>query len=207
MKSLLLIGGGGHCHACIDVIESEKKHRIAGIVLPTRGDHEDVMGYPVIGGDEDLPALLAQTPNAIVTVGQIKSAVVREKLFEFLKTHGAHLPIIQSPSSYCSKHAVIGEGTILMHGSLVNAGARVGANCIINSQALIEHDVEIADHCHVSTGAQVNGSVLIGRGTFVGSGSILKEGVTIGAGVVIGAGQLILNDVPDGITIKAKYVK
>ncbi len=206
MKPLLLIGGGGHCHACIDVIESEQKHRIAGIVLPTRGDHADVMGYPIIGADEDLPALLTKTPKAIVTVGQIKSAAVREKLFELLKTHGADLPIIQSPFSYCSKHALIGEGTILMHGSLVNAGAQVGANCIINSQALIEHDVEIADHCHISTGAKVNGSVRIGKGTFVGSGSIVKEGVKIGAAVVVGTGQLILNDVPDGMTINAKHV-
>lgn len=200
------MGGGGHCRACIDVIEREQKHNIAGIVLSTRGDHADVIGYPVIGADEDLPALLEKTPNAIVTVGQIKSAAVRIKLFELLKTHRSHLPIIQSPSSYCSKHAVIGEGTILMHGSLVNAGVQVGANCIINSQALIEHDVEIADHCHISTGAKVNGSVRIGKGSFIGSGSIVKEGVKIGAGVVIGAAQLILKDVPDGVTIKAKYV-
>ena len=207
MKPLLLIGGGGHCHACIDVIESEEKYRIAGVVLPIRGDHADVTGYPVIGADEDLPALLKKTPNAIVTVGQIKSAAVRIKLFELLNTHGANLPIIQSPSSYCSKHAVIGEGTILMHGSLVSAGAKVGANCIINSQALIEHNVEIADHCHISTGTKVNGSVRIGKGTFIGSGSIIKEGVKIGAGVVIGAGQLILKDVPDGTTFKAQSVK
>ena len=206
MKPLLLIGGGGHCHACIDVIESDQKYRIAGIVLPTRGNHADVIGYPVTGADDDLAELLKQTPYAIVTVGQIKSAAIRIKLFELLKTHGTHLPIIQSPSSYCSKHAVIGEGTILMHGSLVNAGAQVGANCIINSQALIEHNVEIADHCHISTGAKVNGSVRIGKGTFLGSGSIVKEGVTLGAGVVIGAGQLILKDVPDGMTIKAQYV-
>ena len=206
MKPLILLGGGEHCRACIDVIESEKKNRVAGIVLPTRDNHSDVMGYPVVGGDDDLPALLKQTPNAIVTVGQIKSAAIRVKLFELLKTHGAHLPIIQSSSSYRSKHSVIGEGSILMHGSLVNAGAQLGANCIINSQALIEHDVEIADHCHISTGAKVNGGVRIGKGTFIGSGAILKEGVTLGAGVVIGAGQLILKDVPDGMTIKAKHV-
>jgi sugar O-acyltransferase (sialic acid O-acetyltransferase NeuD family) len=206
MKPLLLIGGGGHSHACIDVIESEQKYRIAGIVLPTRGDHAHVLGYPIIGSDDDLMALLAHTANAIVTVGQIKSAVIRVKLFELLKTYGANLPIIQSPFSYCSKHAVIGEGTILMHGSLVNAGAQVGANCIINSQVLIEHDVEIAEHCHISTGAKVNGSVRIGKGTFVGSGSILKEGVSLGEKVVIGAGQLILKDVPDGMTIKARHV-
>lgn len=52
----------------------------------------------------------------------------------------------------------------------------------------------------------MNGSVRIGKGTFFGSGSIVDEGVRIGAGVVIGAGQLILNDVPDGMTFKAKHV-
>jgi len=32
MKSLLLIGGGGHCRSCIDFIEEEGKYQIAGIV-------------------------------------------------------------------------------------------------------------------------------------------------------------------------------
>ena len=203
---MLLLGGGGHCHACIDVIESEKKYRIAGIVMPTKGDNADVMGYSVIGEDENLPTLLEQIPNAIVAIGQIKSATIRVKLFELLKYHDAHLPVIHSPTSYWSKHASIGEGTILMHGSLVNARVQVGVNCIINSQALIEHDAEIADHCHISTGAKVNGGVRIGRRTFIGSGSILKEGITLGSDVVIGAGQMISGDVPDGVTIKAKYV-
>ena len=206
MKPLLLIGGGGHCHSCIDVIESGQRYRIEGIVLPTIGDHVDVMGYQVIGVDQDLPALLAHTPNAIVTVGQIKSAAIRVKLFDLLRSYGAYLPIIQSPLSYCSKHAGIGEGTILMHGSIGNAGAKVGANCIINTQSLIEHDFEIADNCHISTGAKVNGGVRIGKGAFIGSGVILKEGVTIGAAAVIGAGQLILSDVSDGMTIRAKHV-
>lgn len=205
MNPLLLVGGGGHCHACIDVIETEHQYRIAGVVLATRGDHPDVMRHPVIGADDDLPMLLRQIPNAIVTVGQIKSAAIRRELFELLKDLGANLSIIQSPNSYCSRHAVLGEGTILMHRSLVNSGARVGANCIINSQALIEHDVEIADHCHISTGVKVNGSVRIGEGTFIGSGSIIKESVTVGAGVVIGAGQLILEDVPDGMRVQAKH--
>lgn len=206
MKPLLLLGGGGHCHACIDVIESEKKYRIAGVVLPTKDERADVMSYSVIGTDKDLPVLLEQVRNAIITVGQIKSAEVRIKLFELLKKHGASLPVIQSPSSYCSRHSTLGEGTIQMHGSLVNARAQVGVNCIINSLALIEHDVEIGGHCHVSTGVKVNGGVRIGSGTFIGSGSILKEGVTVGDGVVIGAGQVILHDVPDGVVFKARHV-
>ena len=31
-KSIVLIGGGGHCKACIDVIEVEGKYNIIGII-------------------------------------------------------------------------------------------------------------------------------------------------------------------------------
>lgn len=206
MSPLLLIGAGGHCRACIDVIESTNNFEIAGIVGCSLEINGHVMGYSVLGTDEVIPALLEKTPNAIITVGQIQSAAIRIKLFTLLRRHGAHMPVIQSSLAYCSKYSVIGDGTILMHGSLVNARSNVGENCIINSQALIEHDAEISDHCHISTGARVNGGVRIGRGSFIGSGSVLKEGVTLGDGVIIGAGQMIMRDVAGGTTISAKNV-
>ena len=32
MKKIILIGGGGHCRSCIDVIESTKMFKIIGII-------------------------------------------------------------------------------------------------------------------------------------------------------------------------------
>ena len=85
-------------------------------------------------------------------MGQIKGPQIRVRLFDLLKQLGAELPVIISPRAYCSKHTVLGEGLIVMHGATVNASVRIGNNCIINSQALVEHDVQIDDHCHISTG-------------------------------------------------------
>lgn len=201
---LLLLGGGGHCRACIDVIESTESYRIHGIVQPAVDGLGSVLGYPILGTDEDLATLLKQTPQALITVGQIKSAQTRLRLFDRLKTLGAELPVIKSPQAYCSRHASVGEGSILMHGSLVNAKAQIGANCIINSQALIEHDAMVADHCHISTGARVNGGVRIGEGSFIGSGAILKEGIEIGPGAIIGAGQLVMTHVPAGTIVRGR---
>ncbi|XDZ70397.1 NeuD/PglB/VioB family sugar acetyltransferase [Alphaproteobacteria bacterium LSUCC0744] len=202
MKSLLLIGGGGHCRSCIDVIEAEGRYQIRGIVQPVSKEIEAIFGYPVVGSDESLPFLLEETAQALVTVGQIRSPEIRMRLFELLKQSGGKSPRIVSPLAYCSKYAEMDEGTIVMHGAIVNAGAGIGANCIVNTLALIEHDVYVADHCHVSTGARVNGGVTIGKGSFIGSGAILKEGIVIGENVIIGAGQVILGDVPSGVVIK-----
>ena len=202
MKNILLFGGGGHCHACIDVIETENRFVIAGVVAHSIYTVQAVLGYSILGSDDQLPTLLKKTKNALVAVGQIKSPNTRIRLYDLLKSCGAELPIIKSPNGYCSSHATVGEGSILMHGSLINARAVIGANCIINSQALIEHDVVVSDHCHISTGARVNGGVRIGSGSFIGSGVVVKEGVEIGDHAVIAAGQIVLKDIPSGAILK-----
>lgn len=201
MKSLLLVGGGGHCHSCIDVIEATKIYHIEGVIQP-KVTSQLVLGYPVIGSDDDLPRLLKGSKSALITVGQIKNPEIRIRLFDHLKQLGAELAVVISPRAHLSKYSVVGEGSIIMHGAVVNAGARVGNNCIVNSQALVEHDVEINDHCHISTGARVNGNVAVGRGSFVGSGAVIKEGIRVGENVIIGAGQIVLQDVPNGTVMK-----
>lgn len=202
MKPLMLVGGGGHCHSCVDVIEATEIYRIVGVVQP-RVSSELILGYPIIGADDDLPQLLLKaTKSALITAGQIKTPETRIRLFDLLKQLGAELLVIISPRAYCSEHAVVGEGSIIMHGAIVNAAARIGNNCIVNSQALVEHDVKIDDHCHISTGARVNGNVTISKGSFVGSGAVIKEGIKLGENVIIGAGQVVLRDVPSGTVVK-----
>lgn len=198
MKNIILIGGGGHCRACIDVIEQEGNFIINGIVDSQTLIRSNNCGYKVIGTDADLPSLLSVSNSALIAVGQIKSVERRKYLFNLAQTVGFNLPSIVSPIAYCSPHAVVNEGTILMHGCIINTNAQVGRNCIINSMALVEHDVTIEDHSHIATGAKINGGVTIREGSFIGSGAVIKEGVHIGAGVVVGAGLTIIKDVPDG---------
>ena len=207
MKSLLLVGGGGHCRSCIDVIEAEGKCQIAGIVEKPGGARSQVMGYTVLGEDEDLPKLLECHPCALVTVGQIKSANQRVKLYAALKEMGARIPSVVSPRAYISKHAGVQEGVIVMHDAILNAGASVGANCIINTQALIEHDVVVGPHCHISTGVKVNGGVFIGAGSFVGSGAVIHHGVRIGEECIIAAGSVVHKNLqPKKIHLKTDII-
>ena len=198
MKSLLLVGGGGHCRACIDVIEAEGKYKIVGTVERDGESGSPVLGYEVLGNDDNLPELLKKYPIALITVGQIKSADLRVKLFSSLKEMGTKMPTVLSPYAYISKHTTLHEGTIVMHGAIINAGSSIGGNCIINTQALIEHDVVVESHSHVSTGAIVNGGAFIGKESFVGSGTVIHEGVQIGEKCVIAAGSVVRKNLPTG---------
>ena len=176
---IILIGGGGHCRSVIDVIELENKYKIAGIVDKKELIGQDVLGYKVIGCDDDLAELFKRYKLAIVTVGQIQSNTLRVKLFTLLKDIGYNLPTIISPLAYISKHATIKEGSVIMHHALVNANAKVGRNCIINTKALIEHDAVVEDNSHISTGAIINGGVVVKESSFVGSNATSKEYIEI----------------------------
>ena len=67
---IILIGAGGHCRSCIDVLEQEKRFIVAGIVeKPGANTSVKVFGYPVLGTDDDLSALRKNYQYALVTVG------------------------------------------------------------------------------------------------------------------------------------------
>lgn len=191
MKQLLLIGAGGHCKACIDVIEQIGEWQIAGIIDRKDSGVTEVLGYSVIGSDENLPELRKQYDYAFLTIGQIRSAELKVKLFDQLKALGFKQPGLVSPLAYVSKHATIGEGTIIMHYAMVNAAAKVGDNCIINSKALIEHEAVIENHCHTSTGATINGGVVVGEQSFIGSHATTKQTITIPPKSFIKAGSVV----------------
>ena len=199
---LLLLGAGGHARACIDVIESEDRYSIIGLIGLPAEVGQPVLGYKVIGTDADLVELKKQCDYAIVAQGQICSPEMRIKSFNLLMALGYRLPRVFSKTAYVSPSAEVGEGTIVMHGAIINAVAKVGLNCIINSGSVIEHDVAVGDHSHISTGAILNGSVKIKEGTFIGSNSVLKNGIKVGANCVIGMGLSIKRDVSDQTTLK-----
>lgn len=201
---ILLVGGGGHCRAVIDVLELSNT-RIAGIVHGQDSVLEQVLGYPSLGRDSDLPELRKKFSRALVTVGQIKTSRIRQTIFTMLQQDAFELPVVISPLAYVSRHAAIGLGSVVMHQAMVSAGVSIGENCIINSKSLIEHDCTIASHCHIAVGAILCGGVTIGEGSFVGAGSILKQEVHIGNNVVIGCGVIVHANVPDNMTIRGRH--
>jgi sugar O-acyltransferase (sialic acid O-acetyltransferase NeuD family) len=198
VTAIVLVGAGGHAAACIDVIEAEGRFEVAGLIGTAAETGRRVLGYPVLGVDDELPRLVAGRPAALVAVGQIATAEPRIRLFERLERLGCELPVIVSPRAHVSRHARLGAGTIVMHGAIVNAGALVGRNCIINSQALVEHDAVIGDHCHIATAAVINGAVRIGAATFIGSNATVRQGVNVGERCIIGMGELLLTDCASG---------
>jgi len=194
-EPIILIGGGGHCISCIDVIESTGKFEIIGILDQPDKNGVKVLGYPIIGSDEDIPELVKSCSNFHITVGQIKSSAIRRNIYKKVKEAGGVLPAITSPYSHVSEHAIIGEGSIIMHQAFVNAMAAVGRCCIINSKALIEHESRIGNFCHISTASCINGQVTIGNNSFIGSNTVIGNNLSIAENTIVAAGSQVLKNI------------
>ena len=188
MKDIYLVGAGGHCRACIDVIEATGQYRIAGLFDSQVPAGEKVLGYTVLGGDDQFAKYVGKG-EFLVTVGQIKTAEIRRKIHDQLIALGAKFATVVSPRAHVSRHAKVGAGTIIMHDVLVQAAAHVGAYCIVNDKALIEHDGFVGDLCHVATGAIVNGGSRVEAGSFIGSNAVLQQNCLVPANSVVGAGS------------------
>ena len=202
MNSIILLGSGGHCKSCIEVIEKNNEYEIKGIIEKSYSSKKEFMGYKILGNDKQLEDCFKEKDYGLVCVGQIKTPDVRIELFNLLKKKGFNIAIVKSSNSIISNHSKIGIGTIIMHNSVINAGSKIGANCIINTNSIVEHDVIVKDHSHISTGVILNGGVEIGKGSFVGSGTIIKEGIKIGDKVLVSAGEVILKDIPSNTMYK-----
>ena len=196
IPQIILIGAGGHGRACIDVIEQEGRYAIAGLVDRRGAEAESgTLGYPVLGTEDDLAELRSRYDHALLTVGGIYSAALRDRvrLFARLRELDFTLPVVVSPLAYCSPHAHVGEGTILMHRAVVNLGAHIGVNCIINTASLLEHDVQVGDHTHIAPMGALNGKACVGSRSFVGSNATVMNEVVLPDDSFVRAGQLVIS--------------
>jgi sugar O-acyltransferase (sialic acid O-acetyltransferase NeuD family) len=186
---IILVGGGGHCKSVIDAAESSG-YNISGILDIPENVGKFICGIKIIGTDDKIAEYIDRA-LFIVTVGYINDNSLRLKLFDKIKLLGGLFATVIASTAYVSKHAFIGEGTVILHRSCINASAKVGVNCIINTFANIEHDVQINDHTHISTGVMINGNCVIGKEVFVGSHSTVKQGIHITDKVLIGASSFV----------------
>ena len=195
MKPLILIGGGGHCKSVIEAAESAG-YRILGVFDLFENLGRKILSTTVIGTDDDIPRFVDKA-EFVVTVGFIKDPSIRIKIYNKIKDAGGNLATVIASTAHVSQYASIGEGTVVLHHALVNAGANVGKNVILNSSSVIEHDAVIGDHSHISTGAMVNGECRVGERCFIGSQSVLANCICVGDDIILGAGSFVRKTITD----------
>tara|TARA_R100001463_G_scaffold122126_1_gene178524 strand:+ start:2035 stop:2586 length:552 start_codon:yes stop_codon:yes gene_type:complete len=108
--------------------------------------------------------------------------------------------IIIHESAIINGNSTIGEGSQILHGSIIQADTKIGKHCIVNTAASIDHDCILGDFSFVGPNATLCGGVEIGEGTFIGAGAVIIPHIKIGKNCMIGAGAVVTKNIPDNVT-------
>lgn len=196
----VILGAGGHARVVLDALIAQSRwQRFVFLDRDPALRGRQVSGVPVVGNDDDLAQAGGNGfTHFIVGVGGIGDNAPRLKLYEKGLAAGLEPATAVHPAACLVASCVIGDGTAVLAGVVVNPDAMVGRNVVLNTGCIVEHDCRIGDHVQVSPGAIVLGGVSVGRLAYIGAGAVLIQGVRIGEGAVVGAGAVVLADVPDG---------
>lgn len=201
-EPLLIFGASGHAKVVIDLVEKSDTHFVKWLADDNAAlQGSGVYGYLVLGGREALlgASELLSGRSVVVAIGNNR---IRAEIATWLSARGATLcQALIHPSAQIARGAVIGVGSVVMAGAIINSDARIGQNVIINTGALIDHDCIIGDSVHVAPGVTLCGGINIGDQCVIGAGSVICPNLSIGKNVMVGAGSTVLTNVPDGMTV------
>lgn len=181
---MYLYGASGHAKVIIDILKANEVD-VDGLI-DDNPEINDLLGYPVFHGIENLFPL-------IISIGNNN---IRRKIAEKLR---GEFGIAIHPSALLSPYASVGEGSVIMQGTILQSCVQVGRHCIINTGTSIDHECIIEDYVHVSPHSTLCGNVSVGEGTWVGAGTTIIPGVKIGRWSIIGAGSVVTKDIPDRV--------
>ena len=192
MNRLIIIGASGHGKVVADIAVLNGYEDI--VFLDNNLKIKVCAGYPVLGSDMMTAELEGEV---FVAVG---NAEQRKRLMERYPKRS--FPTLIHPSAVVAKDVEIGEGSVVMAGTVINSGAKIGRGVIVNTSSSIDHDCVVKDYCHIAVGAHLSGTVVVGSETWIGAGAIVSNNVNICCGCMIGAGAVVIRD----IGIQGTYV-
>jgi sugar O-acyltransferase (sialic acid O-acetyltransferase NeuD family) len=132
-------------------------------------------------------------PRAVIA---IDSPQARGAWINHLKARQFELPCVVHPSAVLGRDVQLGEGSVLLAGSIVQSGTWLGRGVIINSGAIVDHDCRLDDLVHVAQGAMLAGNVQVGARSSVGIGACVIQGIIIGPDTLVGPGSAVVDSLP-----------
>ncbi len=190
LNRLIIIGASRHGKVVADIAKHCGYTEL--VFLDNNPELKERSGYPVLGPDTMTAELEGEV---FVAVGNYE---IRQRLMN--RDVGRSFPTLIDPSAVIAEDVVIGNGFVVMAGTVINPGAKVGKGCIVNTSSSIDHDCAVGDYCHVSVGSHLSGTVMLGNYVRIGTDATVSNNVNICSDVVIGAGAVVINDVKESGT-------
>ena len=195
MQNIVVIGANLHAKVVIDIIESEGKYKIAGLLDPYKQRMKPFAVTQFLAGRR-----FTQINRSLFTrwlhycdcweFQAFESCKKIMKITSYLK------PVsIIHPTATLASGVPVNEGTVIVPGAIINSSATVGRFCILNTKSSLDHDSVLKDFASLAPNATIGGSCTIGECSAICIGATLTHDIKIGEHSVIGAGSVVLKNI------------
>ena len=192
MKNIIIIGASGHSKVIVDSLEKMNIWNIVGY-LDSFKKGFSFFNYPILGTEREL-LKFSKKYNIVGGIVAIGDNFIRSEMVAKIKKISPNFKFISSihPTAVLGRGVKIGDGTVVMAGSIVNSDTIIGEHSIINTSSTVEHDSVIGDFSTIAPNVSMGGGVKIGDFSTISIGAVIKHGICIEDDVVIGANSLVL---------------
>lgn len=188
-KKVIIIGASGHAKVIADIVKNNND-----ILIGFLDDNLEIQNKiifdskKVLGTIEDVYKY--SDCYFIIGIGNNKVRKLISNKYKKLKWYTA-----VHPNAVIANEVEIGEGTVIMAGTVINTGTKIGKHCIVNTSSSLDHDNVLEDYVHISPGAHLAGTVRVGEETWVCSGVTVINNINIGKNNIIGAGATVIKSI------------
>lgn len=212
MKNLVIIGAraDGHAKVVLEILLALNEYAVAGFIDDDPAKQGTLIrGFPILGGMNDLPALIKEKSIecGIVAIGDNPG---RRALGQQLLSLGLELVNAIHPTVHLDSDVVLGRGICLCQGVIIVTGTRVGDSVNIHTGATVDHDNVIEDGANLGPGVHTAGRVKIRRDAFLGTGAVVIPDGEVGESAIVGAGSVVNRPIPPHSTavgVPARVIK
>ena len=195
-RNIAIIGGrkDGHCGVILDVLKQNPSINITCIFDKTpelKGT--ELNGASIVGN------FLEEYQNYRHIFDVLHIAIgdnsARLHYTNLARHKGIPLHTIIHHDSIISPSAIIGDGSFVGPGAIIQHNARIGYSTIINSGAIVEHDCQLGDAVHLAPGSTLAGRVILGDRVFFGISSCAIPDIIVGENAFVAAGSTVVKNI------------
>ena len=199
LRPLLIVGAGGFGRETAEAVRAVNQVQPTWNLLGFLDDSPALLGgvvdgVPVVGPT----SALCDHPDAqvVVTIGNSENFTIRRSVVDRLELPPHRFATIVHPAAVIPPSARVGEGTIILAGTVATSAVVIGAHVRVMPAVVFTHDDRVDDYVTLSTGVHLAGAVRICEGAYIGAGALIRDRRTVGEWALIGMGAAVTTHVP-----------
>lgn len=152
-----------------------------------------VMGFPVLGGMDDLNSV----DNAVGLFIGLGDSRTKKKVVGKIINSKVIFPSLIHPDVDVEDYQIIkhGKGCIIQKGCILTTNIQLGEFVFLNLDCTVGHDTKIGKFSSFMPSVNVSGDCTIGDACYFGTNATVINALEIGAGAVIGAGACVAKNI------------